>query len=211
MKNIIFVKTSFMDYYKGPEGMPAQNGGSYVKKHGIGHECHNFSTVIDRNGREKCLGFAMLAGGGNTAPQLKIENIVGCEAFKNKESVDNVIVVWCAKADRSNNIRVVGFYKNATVYRYSQYVDFDNGERQWYNFAADKKDCVLLPYQERFATGNWFVPTSGKRKYDFGFGRSSIWYGGSKTIDKDEIAYVENMIKNIESYNGENWIDVKGE
>ena len=211
MKNIIFVKTSSMWYYKGPEGMPAENGGSYVKEHGIGHECHNFSTVIDQDGREQCLGFAMLTGGGNTAPQLKIENIVGCEAFKKAEAVDNVIVVWCAKAERSNNIRVVGFYKNATVYRYSQYADFDNGERQWFNFVADKKDCVLLPYQERFATDKWFVPTSGKNRRDFGFGRSSIWYGGSKTIDKDEIAYVENMIKNIESYNGENWIDVKGE
>ena len=209
MRPIIFVRTSFMKYYKGTDGDTPVNGGSYIAENGTGHECYNFDAVEYDDGTAECYGFAMLAGGGNAEPQLKIENIVGCEAFKKEEAIDNVIVVWCAKEEK--NIRVVGFYKNATVFRYSKYLDFENGYRQWFNFVADKKDCVLLPYQERFSSGQWFVPTSGKNGYDFGFGRSSIWYGGSKTIDKDEIAYVETMIKNIESYNGENWIDVKGE
>lgn len=211
MKPIIFVRISSMKYYKGTVNDTPENGGSYVTENGEAHECYNFDAVSFDDGKSECLGFAMITGGGSKETQLKIENIVGCEALKNEDYVEGVTVVWCAKACGSKSIRVVGFYKNATVFRYGQYLSFDNGYEQCFNFVADKEDCVLIPYQTRFSDSKWYIPTSGKNNFDFGFGRSSVWYGGSKTKNEKEIAFVEKMIDSIENYNGENWIDKGGD
>lgn len=213
MKPIIFARITSMNYYKGiTDNDQPENGGAFVRDTNQAHECYNFEAVKFDDGKEECLGFVQLLGNSKSNElQIKIENIVGCEDFKNEEYVEGVTIVWCAKAKRSKNIRVVGFYKNATVFRHYKEQDFSDGYVQFYNFVADKKDCVLLPYHERFNNGDWYVPTSHKNNYNFGFGRSSIWYAGSKTEDEKEIEYVEKMINSIENYNGENWIDKGGE
>lgn len=212
MKPIIFVRISSMYYYKGVTTTDTpQNGGSYVSENNYAHECYNFDAINFDDGTTGCIGFAQILARDTTAnPQIKLENIVGCSGCQKEEAIDGVTVVWCAKANSSKHMRVVGFYKNATVYRHYQETEFDNGYIQVFNFAADKENCVLLPYQERFINSNWYVPTSGHNSSDFGFGRSSIWFGGSSTNNKKEIEYVERMINNIENYNGENWIDKRG-
>ena len=208
MKPIIFVRISSMKYYKGTLNDTPENGGSYVTETGDAHESYNFDALDFNDGTSKCLGFAMLTG--NKVNQIKLENITGCDAMKREDKVDGVTVVWCAKAARTQNVRVVGFYKNATVYRYHQYLDFENGYSQEFNFVADKKDCVLIPYNKRFSDNRWYVPTSGKNYADYGFGRSSVWYGGSHTDNEKEIEFVKKMLYNIENYDGENWIDERG-
>ncbi|MDE7122002.1 MAG: hypothetical protein K2O42_07570 [Oscillospiraceae bacterium] len=120
MKPIIFARLTDMKYYKGitDDDKPV-NGGSYVSETSYAHECHNFEVVEkEDDGKEYCFGFAQLLGRNN--PQLHIEKIIGCETFKNEEFVDNVIVVFCSTPDndKSRAMRVVGFYKNATVYRH---------------------------------------------------------------------------------------------
>lgn len=210
MKPIIFARISSMKYYKGTTNDTPENGGSYVTETGDAHEAYNFDAVNFDDGSSECLGFAMLTARRGTSSQIRIENIVGCDAMKHEDKVDGVTVVWCAKAHNSQNIRVVGFYKNATVYRYGQQLEFDTGYIQEFNFVANKEDCVLLPYQERFKA-SWYVPTSGKNHIDFGFGRASIWYGGSHTDNTEEMEFVERMIENIEQYNSENWIDEGGD
>ncbi len=205
MKPIIFARISNMSYYKGVTDRDRpENGGSYVGETGMAHECFNFDAVQMEDGSEKCLGFVMPLGKNGINTQLKLENIVGCHGAGKEEFLSGVTVVWCSKACNSNSIRVVGFYKNATVFRYCQY---DDGCDQYFSFLADKEDCVLVPYQKRFSDSRWYVPTSGKNNYDFGFGRSNIWYGGSETKNKKEIEYVERMINSVENYNEENWID----
>lgn len=212
MKPIIFARVADMKYYKGITNIDSpENGGAYVKDTGLAHECYNFDTIKDQDGNEVCLGFAMLMGNSKTKDsQLHIENIVGCELYKKEDVVHGVTVVWVSKSRRSKTMRVVGFYKNATVFRNYQYADFDNGYVQAYSFVADKKDCVLLPYTERFSNGAWYVPASQKNKSSFGFGRSNIWYAGSRTRNEKEIQYVERMLHNIEQYQGKNWIDEGG-
>ena len=104
-------------------------------------------------------------------------------------------------------MRVVGFYQHATVFRYHQWVYFSDGYEQCYEFVAEAKDCVLLPYQVRHSDSRWYVPTSSRNKAAFGLGRSSIWYAGSGDADEAEINYVERMIQSIEGYSGENWME----
>ena len=208
MKPIIFARVADMKYYKGiTETDKPENGGSYVKDTGLADECYNFAPVIQSGEDfEKCIGFCMMAGGKNGVNQLHIEKIVGCEACNNEESCEGVTVVFVSKSSRAKNMRVVGFYKNATVYRHPHFMEFDGGYNQMYWFEAKKEDCVLLPYSTRFGSSNWFVPNS-TAKDEFGFGRSQVWYAGGKGASQKEIEYVEKMLNSIDEYQGENWID----
>ena len=212
MKPIIFARIADMKYYKGitPEDQPKSNM-AYVKETGDAHEAFNFDA-IELDGKEVCLGFAMLIGNSaNNILQIRLENIIGCKHQKKADIVDGVTVVWCAKDPLINQIRVVGFYKNATVYRYPQECTFvdDNGNVsyvQQFNFVAKKEDCVLLPYGIRT---KWHVPTSGKCGCNFGFGRANIWFADSKGENEKEDEYVKKMLENIENYSGENWMEVE--
>lgn len=213
MKPIIFLRTSSMYYYKGTgSGDIPQNGGEYVNKNHEGGECFNFDAVNFDDGATQCLGYVMLMGrSSDNGPQIRIENIVGCNLLKKEEFVDDVTVVWCAKANGCKSTRVVGFYKHATVFRHMQRQDFPGNCIQEFSAIADKENCVLLPWQERFGNSNWYVPQSGKNGSSFGFGRSNVWFAGSNTDNKKELEYVEKMLKNIDEYNGKNWIDERGE
>ena len=209
MKPIIFARVADMYYYNGitQKDTPV-NGGSYVNETGEAHECYNFSPVQFTDGSQACFGFVMLAGTKeNVDTKLHIEKIIGCEALKKEDVVHNVTVVFCSKAPNSPTMRVVGFYKNATVYREYQYEEFPDGYVQAFNFIAEKNDCVLLPYQERHKGQRWYIPMSKKRNSSFGFGRSNIWYAQGYRTDEKLHDFLERMIHNIETYNGENWVE----
>ena len=208
MKPIIFCRVASMKYYRGNtvDDRPV-NGGSHVDITGEAHECYNFDCV-NIDGEDVCLGFVMIARTSQTGNMtLHIEKISGCELAKNQESVDGVTVVWCAKGEGSQNTRVVGFYKNATVYRYPQFCDFEGGYRQQYNFVAKKEDCVLLPLNERCTKSEWYVPMSGKHGYEFGFGRSNIWFANGEDGSLKERDYVERVLDAIENYSGKNLME----
>ena len=144
--------------------------------------------------------------GGKGVEQLHIEKMPGCEAFKHEDSVEGVTVVFVSRALSSKNMRVVGFYKNAVAYRYPQFMEFSGGYCQQYQFEAQKENCVLLPYSERFSNSEWYVPSSTSKYSDFGFGRSHAWFAGSKGASEKECAYVERMLTAIDNYQGENWM-----
>lgn len=208
MKRIIFARVADMKYYKGiTEYDKPENGGSYVSDTGLAHEVYNFDPVVQEGEDfEKCLGFCMLSGGKNGVNQLHIEKITGCEACKKEESCEDVIVVFVSKSNRAKSMRIVGFYKKATVHRYPRFMEFENGYEQMYWFEAKKEDCVVLPYSTRFSSSDWYVPNS-TAKDNFGMGRSQIWYAGGKGATEEEICYVEKVIAAIEGYQGENWMD----
>lgn len=212
MKPIIFARVTDMLYYKGitKKDKPF-NGGAYVKDTGLAHECYNFSAMtFEGDEQEYCLGFAQLPGTSKNKPiELHIEKMPGCKLLKKEAVVEDAIVVFCSKAFNSQTMRVVGFYKNATVFRQQQECVFENGDYQYFNFIAKKEDCVLLPNHERHSKSKWYVPSSGKRNSSFGFGRSNICFLGASD-NPDEVAFVNHMIESIETYNGENWIN-KGE
>ena len=207
MKPVVFARVADMKYYQGitDQDTPS-NGGSYVNDTGLAHECYNFAPIIqDGDDYEKCLGFVMMSG-GKGADQLKIKKIPGCEAFKHEDAVEGVTVVFVSRALSSKNMRVVGFYKDAVVYRYPQFMEFSGGYCQQYQFEAQKENCVLLPYSERFSNSEWYVPSSTSKYSDFGFGRSHAWFAGSKGASEKECQYVEKILSAIDNYQGENWM-----
>ncbi len=210
IKPIIFVRITDMEYYRGiTETDKPYNGGAFVSETGEAHECYNFDAV-DSDGEKICFGFVMQPiVKGHALPQIHIERIIGCELMKESDSVDGVTVVFCASARGDRCTRVVGFYKNATVYRLHQTADFldENNEicyKQEYSFVAKAEDCVLLPRNERCTQAKWFVPGGKKDKYDFGMGRSSIWYADEYKYNPELKKYVSDMIESSENYTGKN-------
>lgn len=213
MRPIIFARVADMKYYKGITKLDQpSNGGSYVNETGRAHEAYNFDALHDEeDGEDYCIGFVMMASSSKSGEcQLHIERMNGCQIMDGEETIDGVTVVWCSKAPGSQNMRVVGFYRNATVYRYAQEIAFENGDYQIFNFLAKKEECVLLPYRERHSNSKWYVPSSHKNNATFGFGRSNIWYASGCSEDHKQKEFVEKMIMNIDSYEEENWIDKGG-
>ena len=198
---ILFCKVSSMKYYKGANDKDTPyNGGSYVKEHGRGHEEYNFEPVDLDNGESYCLGFVETKSTSDSkVNELHIEKITGCELLKNVEFAEDVLVVWCATTDL-NETSVVGWYKNATVYRNYEEAEFESGYIQYYNVIAKKDDCVLLPQDVRHKH-IWDAPVAKKRTY--GFGQSLIWYAREEKAQN----YILKLVKNIDEYSGDNWVD----
>lgn len=207
MYPIIFARVASMRYYKGiTENDRPKNGGSFVSSTGMAHECYNFDPIIqDGEDYEKCIGYCQLSGGKAGVNQMHIEKIVGCKACKKEDCCENVTVVFVARTSDTKSMRVVGFYKNATVFRRPRIMLFDNGYEQTYWFEAKAEDCVLLPYETRINKSMWYVPCSSKK--GFGMGQSGIWYAGGEGASDDETEYVERMINSIDNYHGENWMN----
>lgn len=212
---ILFCNIAWMKYYKGkvygidePDG-----GGSYVEETGEAGESYNFDPVRlskEDSGYEDgeyCLGFVETkTTNGMTANQLNIEKIDECQGLKNSAEAEDVLVVYCAKFPDSsaNETYVVGWYKHATVYRNYAQKSFENGI-QCYNAIAKKEDCVLLPKGAR-RKQDWKVNRKTKG-VAYGFGQSNVWYATDSDNPKLLDEFLKRITDNIETYDGENWID----
>lgn len=134
MESLVFCKISCMKYYEGASRHDVPyNGGSFVKENGYGHEEYNFFARnipdgwVDDSGSviggDYCLGFVETKStNANKSNQLHVEKILGFgDSFKTEPCVTRVTVVWCATSDL-NETQVVGWYKNATVFREYQHL-----------------------------------------------------------------------------------------
>lgn len=196
---VLFCKISAMKYYKGVvEGVDEpHNGGKYVEENGFGVEEFNFDPV-EFDDKSYCLGFVETKTSKNGKKnELHIEKINGCELMKNELCVDDVLVIWCATI-LPKETRIVGWYKNATVFRDYQSFEFDDGYIQDYNVIAEAENCTLLPHNKRLSA-KWTVPVARYTK-SYGFGQALLWYA----TDSEAQSKVAEIVKNIEEYDGEN-------
>ena len=84
-------------------------------------DAHGWSHLCKTLDRRYCVGFfETKSHNGKDVNQMRIENISGCELLKKEESVDDVLVVYCAKHPAHKFTTVVGWYKHATVFRHYQ-------------------------------------------------------------------------------------------
>lgn len=221
---VLFCNIAWMDYYKGTidgKDVP-RNGGSYVALHNDAHEYYNFDAVmlgeeVGYSKGEYCLGFVETkTTNKKTRNQLNIEKIDGCELFKNEDEVDDVLVIYCAKYPDSSTQEtyVVGWYKHATVYRYHQTIEFPDNQGgiyyQDYNAIAKKEDCVLLPRPIRRKSNIWRVPRKSAG-VSYGFGQANVWFANGRDENSNLDAFLNKIVKQINEYDGENWIDKKAE
>lgn len=207
---IVFFNISYMNFYKGKEDDTMVGNFRYVREKGDGGEKHNFAPwVVD--GKEVCYGFVepgFTKGGYENGRQRQMHIQKVRDAGNPEEKLDNVLVVWCAKLPESKHSVIVGWYKDATVYRNVNLLPYDKDTDRglpefgyWHNVVADKENCVLLPIEER-KKDKWRAYRKRQNPNNFGFGQSNMWYAREESAQQ----YVSDIIKQIEEYNGDNLV-----
>ena len=124
-ERIVFCNIAWMERYQGLQGdVVPQSGGAYVARHHEAGEVINFLpfTVSGAGGAPEkvCyLGSYETKARGETNNQTRIERIRGCALRRTQDHAEHVTVVWCAKNPKDSvGTRVVGWYEDATVWRY---------------------------------------------------------------------------------------------
>ena len=169
----LFCNIGWMKYYRGQnDNDKLVGGGSYVAAQRHGGEVCNFAPYEDQ-----IYGYVRLPH-----KRGKI-NINKLGAQKDDSYIENMNVIWTAK-DPWGGTCIVGWYKNATVYR--EFQEFDKvppcqkkNNVPGYRIVAEEADCTLLPLGQRLE-----IPTGGKGE----MGQSNIWYADQprgKEILKD--------------------------
>lgn len=178
----IFCNISWMKYYNGltEEDRP-KNGGVLIKDPSDVFEKDNFR---DFNG--KCYGYVRT--GGSILLDKHFRSVA-----QGAKSLQGVTVIWCA-AINDEEARIVGWYRNATVYREMVSLPLYEEEYIHFNFMADAKDCYLLPEEKR----SFAIKRSKSSAPQKGASKSNIWYAKSEYGRKEFIPRVEQF---IEDYN----------
>ena len=137
-------------------------GGQYVTNTGDAEEKYNYH--ICKDGRIR--GFVETKHRNKKANQIRIENID--IQYKNANKIDGVTVVFCAYSDKLKKNVIVGWYKEATIYR--ERAEY-NGRQ--YNIECDGKNATLLFEKEQ----NKVVPRANKHTFGSNNAfRKRVWY-----------------------------------
>ena len=164
MSRILFCNITYMEHYdliNFPNDIP-RYGGSYVKDTGSAFESWNFHKYSDGYyGFVETKYTKKQTAVEQYARQLHIERIAP-EA--KGDSVDNVMVFFCAHSDIQDETVLVGWYPNATVYRRRK----KHEDGHTYNIYSQA--AVLLPSSAR----TMIIPRANKK--GVGFGSDNLWY-----------------------------------
>lgn len=164
---MLFMNVTWMEEYDGLGGIDKKvyYGGTWVQEHGYGEEIYNFRHI-----KGKVYGYAQPAGYGINIDRLG--------AKQDDDCIKNQLVVFTATPPKGRTC-IVGWYKNATIYRSMQSSNmperkYGNGYLGYY-VVANSNDVFLLPKDSR-------KPFMGKLRIPRGkggMGRSNIWYADS--------------------------------
>lgn len=170
---IVFFRTPWMKYYNGitEEDIPV-NGGSWVKDNEDAHEAHNFTN---------CSGWVY----GFVQPkQLDISRIYKYAG----DSVLNTLVVFFSTKPGGGQY-IIGWYKNAEVFKNWGTINHKNREPQYkeYHAKALKKDAYLVPVKDR------------RYKLPVRPGEKNVWYG-KEHLNNSQLADILEYINDPANY-----------
>lgn len=191
---ILYCRVGWMKFYVGAQGDHPKNGGSFNKKH-CGYEIYNF-----REFDSKYYGYVEP---GKIKDRVRSINIDKLGAPSSAEKIDGVLVVWFATKEKSGQY-VVGWYKNATVFKKRQDVPDNVREKRdpnqnafYYNVLSTEKTSIQVEKRDQQIKGA---------------GQSNIWYGNKETnqkvldfiysYDKQNDETIANSEKNTENLTG---------
>lgn len=195
---VLFCNIAWMKFYNGiNEDDTPYYGGEFIRKSKEGTESANFR---DYNG--KCYGFFEFKG------NLDLKKYVE-EAKADQSFLLNVLVVWVA-SNMKNETRIVGWYKNATIYREVQSIKsyFFPEFSRYFRIEALSKDCHLLREIDR----NYSVDLKELSQFALNLKHSNAWYVDSAKQEDSGLAkllaYIEgNQHSYVETYLSEKVLD----
>ena len=158
--NILYCNVGEMESYNGSAYERPSGGGTYNKDH-IGHEVNNFTD---------CGGtyYGYVQAVGDTIDITK-----NFSAPKEAEYLDGITVIWTARQE------VVGFYREARVYRKIQHlVPEIAAQREYDDYNIVSRKAQLIPKKDR---GIFKIEAR----------RRNVWYGNEET-NKAVIQYIES-------------------
>jgi hypothetical protein len=189
MTLVVFARIGWMKGYRGPRADDQKpiGGGSYNKNE-LGHEAFNFLP----------LDGAML---GYFQPKLRPEypSTVALERIKpgfTGAALSRVLTVFVATHPTLGGQRVVGWFRDATVYRNAQLSNAKARNRFSYFIKAREGDAVLVPEPRR----EFLIPF-GKGA----FGQSNVCYAfDTDGRRKTGAQWVDDALEYVDSYALEN-------
>lgn len=172
-----------MKYYDGRRQDDSRpiGGGSWNKEHEGGELC-NFKKTRGRH-----YGFCQPSGNSNN---IKLEKI---EPEWQGDRLPGVTVVFVAvnREDRRHRQCVVGWYRNAVVYRFRQSSQLRRRECKEYFAVARVADSVLLDTYKR----DWPAKAG-----QCGIGESNVCYLYDDHGRRKSFAWQNRILKRIENY-----------
>lgn len=192
---VLFARVGFMKFYQGPKpGDEKPIGGGAYNTDEIGHEAYNF---LESN--HDVYGYFQ--------PHMKAPfeiNLSRIEKNFTGNEIDNVLVIWFATNPIDRGQVIVGWYKNATVFKSIQ-MSSNLPQRENYNFnvKALKKDSVLLPLSNRKFSVGHRIPNEKKGNP----GQANAFYildkkGEEKDTTLSTNSWINSAIKYVINYDG---------
>lgn len=170
MVPMIFLRIGWMERYRGQTvADQIVGGGAFVVEHGYGHEMFNFQPCD-----EHVFGYVQPPGTAYNGELGAGININRLGASSKDDSISGVIAVWVATSPQGGSF-IVGWYKNATIYRHWQAPPPEANRRYkeeefGYYVSAASSDATLLSPDERI----FQVPRG-----EGGIGQANVWYADS--------------------------------
>lgn len=173
---IIYFNVGWMKRYAGPDADDVTIGAhGYLDDHQHGAECFNF------------MGVDGVVRGYRPPGDRERTELARLGADQSQDELHGVLVVWMAREPGTGRTLIVGWYRNATIYRFAQDggIDF-NDERIHFTAKARAADAILLPPVART-----FEIKSSRVSPGAGFGQKPTWYG-APAVDERVWAYVQS-------------------
>jgi hypothetical protein len=181
---LLFAHISWMPEYSGKSSETIFSTHGWVVENNEAGERSNFKAVKGQN-----YGYVPVVQKpcGGDPGEIKIGRLGAATA---DDFVDGVTVIWFAnKPIESKKAYVVGWYRNARVYRKSR-----SGGPYGYRISCKHKDATLVPENLRKVRIPHKRSIEGQQ-LGFGYGQSSIWYADDAT---DE--FVQGISNYIDSF-----------
>ncbi|MDP3009415.1 MAG: DUF3883 domain-containing protein [Methylococcales bacterium] len=192
---VLLARVGYMKFYQGSKpGDEKPIGGGDYNNGNIGHEVYNFLNI-----RGTLYGYFQ--------PHMKEPGEINLGRIEQDyvgNEIDNVLVIWFATNPIDRGQVVIGWYKNATVFKSIQSPN-NLPERANYNYniKAEVDNCVLLPISKRkFPIGH---DIKGEKKGNPG--QANSFYvldakGNSKNLNIQNNAWITNLLEYVGSYDG---------
>lgn len=175
INKILICRIGWMEKYDGFSEI--YRGGSFIDENGYGYESFNFKP---HNG--KMYGYVQ-------PPPTKIGNyfdvtlhIERLRSAGNNPVTKGILVVWVASKDSATKVHIIGWYRNAEVFRKCQFLRgandrlFPDIKYSPYRMTANPEECVLLSFEERMLSP--IIP-----KGENGMGRANNLYPNINNIE----------------------------
>jgi len=172
--NLFFVRIAWMNHYQGVNNDIPKGAGSYVRDNQNGGEVYNFKEI---NGKH--FGYSRNQSG-------RSYDLTKVGANKKEDTVGGLTVVFFATHPIYGGQYIVGWYKNATIYKNTKELKVKGrGNENNFSFECKKRDAHLIPTSDRIL----LVPK--------GPGQSNVWYPKMDKIEHS--SFVKKILKYIEN------------